>query len=267
MRLRILIPFLLIVSIIIYGCENMKVKAGPKREAVSYSEKILAVAQPLQLCLTSDSSNIEVYSWDRNEAKFEITKRVRGIQTKDVLEGKLKDFDVSIKQEGSKVEFESRYKGKIKNPADRSVDLKVFIPKKISSFNIKLDIGKIKVFDDIKCNLDVLVKMANVDINRFEGVVNFNADIGDLRIAGGKIYQGSNIKINMGNIQIKAEYEDEGNYCFETKMGNIDLSLPGNSLVTFENVGTTEVNDFPSGSYKTKVKLLSGMGKIAIRKY
>jgi len=259
---------MLVLSAVVCGCKGVEGKVGLKREAVSYSEEILDVKQPLQLDLAGDLCNIEVYSWDRDQVKFEIIKRIRGIEEAEALQRRLKDFYVAVAQEGNKVVFKSEYKGAIKNPADRRMDLKVFVPRGgVDSVDIKLETGRIKFHDDIKSRLNAQVKMASTEINRFEGVINFNADMGDLRIAGGKIYNGSDISINTGNIQIKAEFENGGIYCFQTKMGNIDLSLPDGSPVSFENVGATEVNDFTSGDYKTKVKLLSGLGKISVRKY
>lgn len=264
----IILMFVLLLQITVFSaCAVSTVELGPKKEVNSYSEKVIEVVSPLTLELSCDSSNIEVYTWEKQEVKFEVTKRVRGIHEKEILREKLNNFDIDIDKNDDKVFFKSEYKGKDKNPIDRSIDLRMYIPKSVSNLNLKLDIGNIKFYDDIKGTLNADINMANMEINRFVGVVNVKGDVGNVKISSGRIKGESSIIKNIGSISVKAEFDEKGQYVFKTGTGNIDLMLPENSKVSFESVGTLEVNELSDFGYPTKVQVESSMGKIAIKKY
>jgi len=261
------IPVITVICVLLSGCSLIEETAvSPKRMVSSYYEEIVKTDKPLELDLAADSANIEVYSWDKKEVKFEITKKVRGTQTREELEKMLNGFNISCTGENGRITFKSEYKGPIRSTVDISIDLKVYIPKKITSVNCKLDIGRIRIYDDMKGSLNVAVNMANVDINKFEGKLNLNADMCDLRIGSGMLADGSLVNVNMGNILINARYEKEGRYNFHTGMGNIDITAPAEQKISFESIGCVDINQFESGSFPVKIELRSGMGKIAIKK-
>jgi len=267
MKLKRVILSQIILVIMVSGCTVSSVDIGPKREVASYSEEMIEAVQPLQVNIDVDSSSIEIYSWDKNQVKFEMTRRIRGILKKELMEKQLEDFNVSIKQYSSTISFKSKYKGSISNPIDRSVDLKIYIPKRINSIDIKMEVGRIKFIDDIKCDLNAEIDMANVDINNFEGRINFNADMGDLRIANGEIDSGSYVNLNFGNMYIKTRLVNSGEYSFETNSGNVDLLFPTDSNVNLESTGNLGTNDFLPDKNAPGVKVRSGMGKITVTKY
>jgi hypothetical protein len=270
MKSSILMLLILIQSILICGCEsgNASLSPVPIREASAYTEKTFPAIYPFRLEITSDSCNIEVYTWDREQAKLEIITKVRGAQNIEELEKRLKEFKLDATQQDNTVAVSSEYRGHAENSERAIMEYRVFIPKKsLDTFDLRLDTGNIKFYDDIKCNLNVQVNKANIDINRFEGIITLSADTGNLCIAGGKIGKGSDIKVKMGNIQIKAQYEDGANYRFQTGMGNIELDIPEESRVCVESIGTIDVNEFLYEDYSTRITLLSDMGKIAARKF
>lgn len=267
MKYKKLMPVLLLGLFFISGCNTSEINIRPKREITTYSEKTLEAGQPVELNIVSDSANIEVYCWDKSLVKFEITKRIRGAEDKLELEEKLEDYKVFDSAKDGRVLLQTNCDVSDKNPQDRRIDLRITVPKKLQSMNYKLDIGSIKFFDDIKCDLNLEINMANVEINRFEGRLSLKGEMGSLRIGGGKIKTGSSISENLGNISIRGEFEDSGDYAIETKIGNIDLKVPSRSHISFENVGTVAKNEFPALASDTKVRLYSGMGKISIQKY
>ncbi|MDP4179686.1 MAG: hypothetical protein Q8942_01190 [Bacillota bacterium] len=260
--------FITILFFLLVGCgtEN-SIDLGPKKEVVSYSKKAYAVKGFSSLVFESDFSNVEVYCQDYDEIKFEITKKIRGIGEKSELEKKLNDFSVETSDTDNKVSFKSSYKGNIKGVADKTVDVKIFVPKVMDSVSLKLNTGTIKILDNVKCALKTELKMVNVDISSFEGKLKFIADMGNIRINGGRIYKDSYIKIGEGNVNIKAEFYNEGSSHFETGMGNIELLLPSDSKLNFENIGDVEINEFKEAPGAGKLQLNTSMGKIAIRKY
>jgi len=266
MKLQRTIPVIFAICVVLCGCASQNADIGPKREVAAYSEHVFKVSKPPGVDITSDSGNIEIYSWDRKEVKFEVTKKIRGIREKDLLEKELEGFKVDIEQQGDDIFYQTSYKGHMKNQIDRAVDLKIFIPKKIKSIDCRLDLGKIKIYDDLECELNMTINMANVDINRFEGKINLDADMCDLRISNGRLDADSKVKINMGSIQIKGEYQG-GSYDFDTNMGNVELNIPAGLKVSLETVGTVEANEIESGDYPVALRIRSGMGKIALKKY
>ncbi|HOM02088.1 MAG TPA: hypothetical protein PLH43_04585 [Acetivibrio sp.] len=267
MRHRIIILAALVQLVILSGCTSSKTVLGPKKEVNSYSEETVEVEKLLVLDIFCDSGNIEMYTWDKDKVKFEMTKRVRGTEDEETLKQKFENFSIDISQNENNVIFRSEYKGKDKNPIDKSIDLKIYVPKAEKTLNLKLDTGNIKFYDDIKGVLNADINMANMEINRFLGVVNIKGNVGNVIISNGKIYGTSGIIKNIGSISVKAELQEGGDYTFKTGTGNIDLMLPKYSKISFESVGELEVNEFSDFSHPTKAKVETSMGKIAITSY
>ncbi len=258
---------LFLLLTIFIGCSDIKKYMAPKTEVTSYDERIFVVTNPVAIRITGQTGNIEVYNCDNKEVKFEITKKIKGLKDESIND-KLKDIKITtnVETEGN-ISFEWKYEGPNKEPLDKSVDLKIYLPKKVQSIKYKLDIGKIRIFDDAKYDIFADLNMANIEINNFEGRLNLEGEMSNLKISGGLIKNGSVVKLNMGNINIKAECETNGCYEFRTKMGNIDIDLPLNSKVSFENVGYVQINEFETEDHPTKIKLGSEMGRICISKY
>jgi hypothetical protein len=261
------LAFLLIPLICLSACSLSGVTVGPKKEVLEYEERRMPVKSPLNLEIISDSGNIQLYSWDRQEVKLEINKVIRGTQTKEALKEQLKEYAVNDRIKESEIQIKTYCKGSEKNPADRRIDMRLFIPKRGGNIRCSLDIGTLKFHDDIHGDLRIKTNMANVDINRLEGLIQLEGNLGNVRIEGGKILSGSSILEKMGNISIKAEYEEGGSYCFETELGNIDLKVPSDAPVSFDSIGKVDTNEFPVASYRTRVRMVSGMGTITVKKY
>lgn len=266
MKIRAFAIILLGCSISLSSCGKSGIIPGPKREVTSYHEKTFLVEKLDSLEIISDSSNIEVFSWDNDCIKFEITRKVRGIESEKILQKKLENFKIDITQNAGDIVFLSRYEGSSKNLADRSTDLKIFMPKRVGAINCKLDIGTIKFFDDIKCNFNGIIKTVNIDINRIEGKINLTGEMGNLRIQAGKIANCSMVNVNFGNIIINAAFQEGKSYSFETGAGNIELKLPPDAKASFECIGNLAENEFDNEICNTKIFLSSGMGKITIKK-
>jgi len=147
------------------------------------------------------------------------------------------------------------------------LDLKIYISKKVRNIKISLELGKIIIHDDLRCNIFADLNMANMEIKNMEGLIEFRGDMSNIKILGGTLYDGSNIKINMGNIDVKFEYQEGGNYEFITKTGNIDLHLSENSKINLDIEGYVQKNEFENGNFPTKIRLKTDMGRICINKY
>lgn len=268
MKLRKIILMMtgIVCAALLCGCADTTAAIAPKKDFAKYSEQAFHISKPPRLHIQNDAGNIEIYSWDRKTVKFEITRRIRSSKDEELVEKEFKDFRIEWKQQGDEISFYTSYNGKRKDPIDTAVDLKIYIPKRIVSINCKLDLGKIKIYDDLVCELGFKIYMANVEINRFEGKINFDAHMGDLRISNGCLDKDSKVRIDMGNILIKAAYM-EGTYDFSTNMGNIELNVPSDLKVSLEAAGTIEANETEPGNHPVVIKARSGMGKIALKKY
>ncbi|WP_010249146.1 DUF4097 family beta strand repeat-containing protein [Acetivibrio cellulolyticus] len=279
MRQKLIIVILM--AFILCGCSIAQAEINPKIEVSSYSEQIIELKQTYNLDINCDSSDIELYTWNNSDIKFEITKRVRGAYKKEVLSKRLEDFEVEIKNENNSVFLKSRCNGGNKNALDRSVDLKIYVPKVIETMNYKVDAGNIKFFDDIQGVLKAELNNTNLEINRFDGVLNVTGNMGNVKVLSGKISGCSKIEKYNGNISIKSEFDENGEYIFNTSKGHIDIYAPSNTKLGFETVGELEINEFDdaenfgrtrSSEVKlndkpVKVRVNSEMGRIAIRKY
>jgi hypothetical protein len=257
---------LMIFVFLLSACSDAAVEMGPKREVSKYLEKTYEIKDPLELEVEVDSSNIEAYSWDKKQFKIEVKNRIRGVGKRTELVEKLKNFDINIFQNENRINCEIKYKKKIKNAADISSDLILFIPKKVKTVQIKMDIGTVKMLDDLETDLNLETNMVNVDIKRLKGKLNLKGDMGNLRLENGKLKSDSSVSLNLGNIEIKSEYE-EGRYEYKTGTGNIDLEISKEASISFENLGTVEANDIKQGDYQTIIKNSTDMGRITIKKY
>ena len=266
MKLRLYLLEIVLFVIIVTGCSS-NVNFVSKKVVSSYSEESIEVEYPLSINITGDSGNIEMFSWERDEVKFEITKKLRGIQPKEELTKMLEDFKISTEKDGKRVIFSSEYKGNIKNPSDKSVDLKVYIPKKVDFVDIDLNVGTIKFFDDIRSVVNLNVDSVNVDINKLIGKITMTAHMGNLRISEGRLESGSSVKTGLGNIIIKTELDEAGEYYFGTDVGNIELNLPEDSEFGVEAKGSIRQNEFEQCFSGVKIKIESKMGDINLTRY
>lgn len=256
-----------ILTIFCTGCNHVSSLCLPKLENTTYEEKTFIIEEPVRLEIVGQTGNIEIYNQKGEEVRFEITKKIKCSRNEN-LEKKFENFEIITKKnEIGEIFLEWKYKGQNKKPLDKSVDLRIYLPKKIKSITCKLDIGRIKIYDDVRYNILANLNMANIDINRFEGVLVLQGEMSNLKINGGLLKSGSKVNINMGNINIKTQCENNGVYEFQTKIGNVDLAFPVNSKICFENRGYVQNNDFEIKDYPVKILVESEMGRICINKY
>ncbi|KNY25062.1 hypothetical protein [Pseudobacteroides cellulosolvens] len=253
------------------ACTNEEsLDLGPKKEVSEFISKTYKAAKNSTLSVDSDYGNIYIYCWDNSEIKFDVKKKIRGIGDRNKLERKLKDLKIETNSSESVTSLISRYEGDKNNPIDNSIDVNIYVPRNSGDISLRLNTGTIKVIDSIKCNLKTDVKMANVDISGMEGEIHALAQMGNVRVGSGKIINGSNIKLEQGNISVKADLSNMRDGQFETGLGNIELQVEKNSQVEFETIGEVETNEFKNRvmeEFSGKIRLSTSMGKISIRKY
>jgi len=269
----LLLRFTLLMCIIsctvfsLYSCSKTVTVSGPKRQVEAHDEYTVKAVYPLKLHISIDFGNIELYTWEKDEVKLETTAKLRGTDPEDKLKEGLKNFDLKINERESGIEIKSIYNGPVKNPADRSFDVKIYMPRSSDTITLLLDTGKIKIFDDIKGELTARVNMANIDINRIEGTLKVEGDMCDLRVSQGELGSGSSAKVNFGHIRVKAKLDESGTYDFETGVGNIELTLPEKTKINLDASGTIDIKDIENSDDGIRIRAHTGMGNVSINKY
>lgn len=269
MKFRLLLCTL--VFSLLCGCSSADINIGRKYETGAHYTKSFNVTGPVQLSINGQYVNVELYTWEKDEVKLEVTCRLRGALEKEELDSRIKDFYINTKESNGIISFISGYKGNNKGIDEEIVDLRVFTAKNIASINMEIGNGSIRLLDDLNCRLSAVLDKVNTEINRLEGSINLKVNMGNVRLCGGKLMGESNIVTTMGNIDVKTAFDEQGSYRFETKVGNIDLMVPEKSRVSFYCKGTVETNQFNSTSnstmYPCRVTVVSEIGEISIKKF
>lgn len=270
------ISIIILMVFLLSGCGTYG-KTDRKIELSSYSENIFEIKGKYNLDISCDVSNIDIYTWKREDIKFEIKKRVSGKYKEELLKEKLENFAIDIKTDKDTVFLDGRYRGSDKDSLGVIVDYTIYMPKTIEYMNYKLEKGKIKLFDDVRGVLKAELDNADIEINKFDGSLNICGKEGNVKISGGKMSGACEVKKDIGNINIKSEFDENGKYDICTGLGHIDLFAHTSSGLDFETVGELTINEFADNYYKgivvsseekmTKVRIRSELGKISIRKY
>lgn len=278
---------ILLLTFMLSACGTVHGETDKKIDSRSYFEKTIELKGKYNLNILCDTGNISIYTWTRNEIKFEVTKRFNGACKKDLIDKKLENIKIDINTDDNTVFLKGKNTGGNKDYCDVIVDYTIYMPKSVDYMNYKIGKGKVKLFDDFKGILNAELDNADIEINRFVGVLNVSGDEGNVKISSGKISGDSKIFKKVGNISIKSEFDLNGDYEICTGLGHIELLVPAGSKVNFETVGELAKNEFAqngllenvassrytqvynlqNGNEAAKVRLRSEMGKISIGKY
>ncbi|RCX15449.1 hypothetical protein DFR58_11329 [Anaerobacterium chartisolvens] len=267
MGVRAFAAIFLAVSLLLTGYSGSKPQTYAKKQASSYKEELIELTGVPELHIEIDSGHLEAYSWEKKAVKLEITRRLTCDEGDTANGDAFKNFYSQVECDGNNIFFKSSCGRRGRGTDDAEISLRAFIPRKVSKISCKIQRGSIKFFDDLKCDFTAELGGVSTEIKYFEGNMNLEADSGSLRIENGRIRGDLSVSVDTGNIYIKARIDEGGSSTLSTKAGNIDVRLPSDSKVSFENVGTVEVNEFTVSSYDTKVKLDSGIGRIFATKY
>jgi hypothetical protein len=262
MRLKLLMV-LTALAIILTSCGSGGL---PRMEVSAYTEKTVETDIRLQMDIDCENGSTEIYRWNRNEVKLEITEIVRGNETKSALLKRLEDFSIDIEKEAGKLALKCRFRGGSKK-VEGLLNLKLYIPKKTSSFSLTQKNGRLSFLDDFDGDININAGKLDLDINRLEGKLTCKLESGDLKVSSGELESGSGALIGKGNIRIKAFFEDSGAYSFKTGFGILELRLPEGANVVFDAYGPLEAGDFAAGEHPSRFRLESRLGRISVLKF
>ncbi len=262
-----LVALVLFAPFLLAGCSMKQPDLGPKKESRAYETRTVETGETPVLDLDMDYGSIEIFTWGKGQIRFEATKRVRAPWKAEVLEKELDRFSLSLEKDEERVSFKGRYKGRLKSPGDIALDLKVYMPQETRSLKIKLDTGKIQIHDDLFCELSIETAAANTVINRLTGSLRHRGDMGNLVLKGGVMEGECTVSVNFGNIEIRSDFLEGGNYDIKAGAGNVDLKIPAHARVKVAASGDIKTNQFEGVESDTEIKVNSGMGRITVEKY
>ncbi|AEV68533.1 hypothetical protein [Acetivibrio clariflavus] len=284
MRYKAIILFFMMFTLSACGITQWKNDIEIKKS--SYSEKTVDARGKFNFDISCDMANISIYTWKRDEIKFEMATKLNGKFKKELTDKKPGNFDIDIKTDDNTVFLKSIYKRGNSDNINAVAEYTIYMPKSIDNMNFKVDNGKIKLLDDFRGTLNAELDNTDIEINRFDGVLNISGDKGNVKISGGKISGSSKVVKKEGNISIKSEFDLNGEYELYTSLGHIDLLIPADTKIDFETVGELTKNEFKKNVHEVtlerkgfeqsygkydgkppKVRVKSDLGKISIGKY
>lgn len=239
---------------------------SPKREVSAFIRQSAETAPKADLEIDGDYGALELFAGTGKELIYEATEKIRGKLTEEKLSERLKKFEIKHSTVKNNTSILFRYNGPDPDPIDTKIDMKIYLPNDISSLTIKLNTGRIKFHDDLNCKLSLDLGYVNTEINYFKGILEMDADMGDLKIGNGRISPNSSVKTGAGNLVIKSIME-RGEYSFETGLGNIELSLPYYTALKLDYSGNIRTNEFENSNGGVVVLARSKIGEISIKKF
>lgn len=246
---------------------------GPCREVTVYGKETVKTEIMPELIMKIQSGDIDVFTHASEDIVFETAMRAAGDAERDDLMNALLKVSYNVECNNSKTVFTfPGANSDVKPQYDLRLGITVYVPKKIKNISIQIDRGNITFHDDLKCDIAVKAGAAGIGINNPDGRIDIEGKIGNVRISSGKLKEGSQIKMDAGNLHIAVKEYQQGSYFFKTGKGDISVYIPEDSIVTFENVGIVRENEHTYSSKHsysdpaTKISLLCDLGEISIKK-
>ena len=255
---------LIILCIALTACRSVDSSTEPRQEVSSYEERIIDANLPVQLKLDCDYGEFEVYNWDRKQVKFEITRRIRGSKKKELLEKQLDKQKIEIQKEEKLISLKGKAGVESADYPDCCVVVRIYVPRRVVEIDCYLVEGQMRFLDDMKCNLKISAKKADVEVNSLEGNIKYIADEGWVRISAGELGKDSGIWTGKGNIFVAAACIEGGEYTMDTGNGMIRLEIPKDMEAVFEYLGADENINSQEITNPARFKLRSGIGKIEV---
>jgi hypothetical protein len=260
--------YFLFIVVFVLACAAVsceKKSAGTFRHIEVYGKETVNSRTAAELFVEIENGKIEVYTHDSNDIIFETAIKASGTGDEDSIRKNILAAGYSIKSDNAKIVFKYPGNKKSKDLYNVSTNVIVYIPVRTKNINIRVEKGNIIFHDNVKCDIDINVITAGVNISRLIGRLRIGGKVGNVRISSGKLKDGSHISMETGNLHIAAEEYQPGTYTFETEKGNITVIIPAKSEVTFENLGIVRENYSSASEHAVKISLRSDIGEISIK--
>lgn len=250
---------IIIFLFLLTGCVNNEQKTVI-REASECKEWTKTVSRGIEsIYIIMDTSNLNVYCWNKKEIKCDIHNYARGKKT-------MEDLDKILKKYHDKYEEKEKNGYITINNEDIISDVTLTIPKSMNLI-VNQKSGSLKIIDRFEAGLIVNAVNVSSEINEIQGNLQFIGDNGYVHVNSGRLTDGSSVSLKNGNIIIKAECIKNSKYDFQTVKGNIDLSFPVSSDINIQSFGTVQNNQFTGVDGSILMNVSTKIGKISVNGY
>ncbi|HHV58758.1 MAG TPA: hypothetical protein GXX49_00385 [Clostridiaceae bacterium] len=234
--------------------------------------------EPKELRISSFGGKVEAYSWSKNEVWIEVTGTVNSSE-KELKEELLSNIRINEEESSKNLCIDIAYYGSPKYGKKCSANVVLYLPREWRHFSIKLDRGELNLIDDFRGVMNAELGTVDVNIRSFFGLLDIRNDRGNVCISNGKLKTGSRICCNTGNVSIKSDLEERGNYEIGTGFGDIRLLFPYGKFLEINSIGNMIKNEFAladnvatshnhsSSGNPVQVNIRSSAGSISIEKY
>jgi len=257
-----LIVFLILI---LCSCKDKDYTANKTEVRADITESYSLDSIP-ELYLSLANANIEIFTWNKDLIKFEVSKRLIGTSDREELSNELGKYNIKINNEDLKIKITESYKGNTDNIIEKYADIKIYTKNKMNVIKLKIKKGNVKFYDEMNSSLSTDFDKVDLEMNRFYGTVNVKSNLGNVSIKNSFLSGDTNIVLNNGNIYIKSEFDMRGIHKLKTKTGNIDLIIPDAKNLAVNCKGNVETNEFEDLSINPIVHAESKIGIIRVKK-
>ncbi len=265
---RLTVYFLfLFITILLAGCGRQAV-ALHKQGTYQYKNSTIELSKKVRkLDISVDSGKLQIFCWDKPEITCEIKHTVRDKKTDEQLQKLLNKFSVKSTVKDNICYISVDYDGNIKNSNDIFSEVKLTIPRRINSIELVQEQGSLVVEDKFEGSIKAELEAASAEIKALYGSMLIHCENGNFRLNSGRLTRASEVKIEKGNIYVKAECEGKSTHSFETRTGNIELTFPVTAAISLDTAGTISHNQFTGSEGDIKVNASTKFGKLSINGY
>lgn len=178
-----------------------------------------------KLDIDLEVGKIEIEYGDTKNIDIDVKYTSNGISEEKVsaalenakITAEVKDKTVYIKS--SEKDFDTRF-------VNLTADLDITLPSEFSDFVIESDVGDVRL-DKLKGSFDISADVGNVKLDSLVGVFKINADVGNIDCDNLTIKDDSEIKANVGNIDVSVESVSECDVEISANVGDADIDTQG----------------------------------------
>lgn len=185
----------------------------------------IAPEKASKLDIDLDVGKVEIKYGDTKNVDIDIKYTSNGT-SEEKVDAVLESADVMVKVKGDTVSIESSEKDFDNRFVSLTTDLEITLPSEFSDFVIDSDVGDIRL-DKLKGSFDITADVGNVQLDSLVGEFKIVAGVGNIDCDYLTVKKDSDIKANVGNIDVSLEGVSECEVNISADVGDVDLDTQG----------------------------------------
>ncbi len=216
-------------------------------EATERLEKTFEVSTPLQLTLDVNVGQVTIREGAAGEVRISVLKRAWG-ENRSQAEDYLDDFEVRLKQTAQdSIEIETDLTARLRRLGRTpSADFEITVPR--------------------DSELEITTNVGNVQVSGVEGRFDIRSNVGDVTLRDVRFEDDSEIRSDVGNIDLRLPDDVAFTFSAETNVGNIDVEFPVRNERADKRVVGGSLEGEIGQSPTAEVELHTNTGNIKIRR-